>query len=207
MNDKDAARSEQLKKAHVELTATRGIQSSQSKEVASLKSRVAEVEQLKVNLAILENWNAEMSEKLKKALADLKVAHNTQEFQSKEVASLYSKATQNESDAKDTRQLKKDIARYITHLDLAYEEFRVYTCSHKDPERLPDGNKSTREHDASSLAWEMFGAWQHDSVFRDEYCRFRAKLYAHHYWHEKYDPGRGNHAWEIKEACKCLQSI
>lgn len=163
-----------------------------------IKDKFAEVSQLNIDLAKLKSKEVEKSEKLKKALAELAAGRVTQIFQSKEVASLKDRVSQLKGDKKAFWKLRQDMTRYVTHLDLAFGEFRVYTCSHNRLKSLPDGNNSTCEHDADSLAWEMFGDWRHDTVFMDEYSRFRAEIVSHHYLHEQKDWGRGDYWRKIE---------
>ncbi|KAK7181278.1 hypothetical protein PSPO01_12755 [Paraphaeosphaeria sporulosa] len=139
---------------------------------------------------------------LSSALTELRGARDPQRCQSKNIAYLKSKNSHPGGDVQVTWELKRDIAFYFTQLDLAHQNYRIFTCSHNRLANLPDGNKSTRQHDAGFTASDMFRNWQHDKVFIEEYRQHRAYLTKHHSAHQQNDPGRGDHAHQIQETCK-----
>ncbi|KAJ4304584.1 hypothetical protein N0V90_000110 [Kalmusia sp. IMI 367209] len=106
----------------------------------------------------------------------------------------------------DVVRLKTDLAFYVTQLDLADHEARVFTCQHNRLKDVPDGKKSTREKDLGVIAQEMFQGWAHDQQFVDEYQKARQFVINHHRAHERQDVGRGDWAWELKNIFVGLDS-
>jgi hypothetical protein len=94
--------------------------------------------------------------------------------------------------------LKWQIGFYITDLDLAQANFRVFTCRHEHFHDIPDGRKSTREKTAGLIANEFFKNCQNDAGFIKEYSDARLAVLNHHRAHEKADQGRANWASELK---------
>jgi hypothetical protein len=89
---------------------------------------------------------------------------------------------------------KRDIAYYITHLDLAAEDLRVYTCPHDGLRDISNDQSSTREKTAGILANDMYHDWKDDAPFMRAYNSERHHVLKHHRVHER-DKPQGRGAW------------
>jgi hypothetical protein len=106
------------------------------------------------------------------------------------------------AEAKDLRgeiaNLQRDIAYYITHLDLAAEGFRVYTCGDDGLRDIRNDQNDTREKTASMIANELYYDWKDDAKFMKEYNSARQYVLKHHRAHERDKAGRGVWAGVLK---------
>lgn len=94
--------------------------------------------------------------------------------------------------------LKRDIAFYVTHLDLAAEDIRVYTCGHDDLRNILNDQNATREKNAAIVATEFFRDWEDDADFLVKYNAARQCVLDHHRAHERMKQGRGDGSGYIK---------
>jgi hypothetical protein len=111
--------------------------------------------------------------------------------------------TQLRAEAKEYKDsiaaLKRDVAFYIAHLDLAEDGVRVYTCRHHNLQNIVDDQNATREKDAGIIANELFSRWETDAQFMKEYNSMRQHVLDHHRSHEYMKPGRGDASGYIKD--------
>lgn len=99
---------------------------------------------------------------------------------------------------KHSKALKADIAYYITQLDLADANLRVFTCRHESTDNIPDGQNTTREKTAALIATEFFKDWDNDDDFIKEYNAMRQYCLEHHRAHERANQGRGDLSWKLR---------
>jgi hypothetical protein len=144
----------------------------------------------------------------KKAVARHAVEENNVRT-SNEIAS----ATQLTAFSDENTKLKSDItlltdqlttmnwrmACTIMQLDLASANLRVFTCTHKSFEDIPDGPSSTREKRDWLIADEAFTACKGDEGFLKEYFDARDEQVNHHRAHEKIRQGRGSLVRDIRK--------
>ncbi|KAI4651923.1 hypothetical protein J4E93_002119 [Alternaria ventricosa] len=95
--------------------------------------------------------------------------------------------------------LKRDIAYYIAHLDLAYRDARVYTCGHNNLNNIIQDTNETRQWDEASVAEEFFRDWEEDTEFVAEYNSARQHILSHHRAHESMKRGRGDGSGWIRD--------
>ncbi|KAI4960265.1 hypothetical protein J4E86_001887 [Alternaria arbusti] len=96
-------------------------------------------------------------------------------------------------------RLKRDIAYYIAHLDLAYRDARVYTCGHNNLNNIVQDTNETRQWDEASVAEEFFRDWEEDAEFVVEYNSARQHILNHHRAHESMKRGRGDGSGWIRD--------
>jgi hypothetical protein len=97
------------------------------------------------------------------------------------------------------RDLKRDLAFYITDLDLAHAGLRVFTCCHDTFNTIPDGKNSTREKGCGIIANDGFLDFANDPEFMKEYNDARAVVLNHHRAHERINQGRGDWSGHLKD--------
>ncbi|KAF1842962.1 uncharacterized protein K460DRAFT_340560 [Cucurbitaria berberidis CBS 394.84] len=96
--------------------------------------------------------------------------------------------------------LKGNIAYYITHLDLADANFRVFACRHEGGlDAVPDKQNTTRQKTALQIATEFFKEYADDGHFISEYHDVRQYLLEHHRAHERVGQGRGSSSGRLKD--------
>lgn len=96
------------------------------------------------------------------------------------------------------RTWKLNLAKYITELDLADANLRVFTCSHNALSSIPDDKNATREKSASLIATDIFKDWVIDAESMEEYNYERQYFLSHHRAHEAVNQGRGDPSWKLK---------
>ncbi|KAF1919242.1 hypothetical protein BDU57DRAFT_568584 [Ampelomyces quisqualis] len=99
---------------------------------------------------------------------------------------------------KKINMLNYDIGFFITHLDLANADCRIFTCRHDNYKNIPKGQASAHKHDAGTIATEYFNDWKKDPEFIKEYKDARVGLVDHHRQHERAGEGRAEAASSIK---------
>ncbi|USP78314.1 uncharacterized protein yc1106_05588 [Curvularia clavata] len=93
----------------------------------------------------------------------------------------------------------RDVADFVTHLDLAAEEVRVYTCYHNNLKEItPKSDKSTRIKPMGMIANEMYKNWADDERFKEEYQQARKAICNHHGAHEKAGHVNGDYVSHLK---------
>jgi hypothetical protein len=100
--------------------------------------------------------------------------------------------------SKKIRSLKWDIGFYITDLDLAAADMRVFTCRHRKFSDIPDAAHSTREKHAGVVAFDFFNEYQYDNEFLAEYNQARSLTLKHHRAHEAVSQGRADWSSNLK---------
>jgi hypothetical protein len=121
-----------------------------------------------------------------------------------EIDRLKSEVAKLRREAKDKKDqifmLKRDIAFYITHLDLANKGSRVYTCWHDNISNIiNDGQNITCQKNAGLVANDFFSDWAEDKDFLEEYNSARQHVLNHHRAHESMKPGRGDGSGWIRD--------
>jgi hypothetical protein len=99
---------------------------------------------------------------------------------------------------KKIRSLRWDIGFYITDLDLAAADMRVFTCRHRKFSDIPDAAHSTREKNAWVVACDFFNEYQYDNEFLAEYNQARSFTLKHHRAHEAVSQGRADWSSNLK---------
>ncbi|KAJ4360735.1 uncharacterized protein N0V89_001302 [Didymosphaeria variabile] len=164
---------------------------------SQLIDKCAEVDSLKYTLANLNTQKGAQSVGLSTVRTELKDALNANQTQSKAITALEPHVAAR-CDKQKMWELKRDIAFYITHLDLANNRCRVFSCAHVSLFSLPKRNKSTLQRDARVIAGEFFRDWANDKQFMDQYHFQRQYVIDHHRAHERSASGRGAHSGTIK---------
>jgi hypothetical protein len=108
---------------------------------------------------------------------------------------------------KKVNKLNYDIGFFITHLDLAEANFRVFNCRHTNYKKIPTGEASTRKHTAGSIATEYYNDWNKDPAFIREYKDARSGLVGHHRKHEQAGEGWAISAQTIKAELEKVDKI
>ena len=161
-----------------------------------------ETQKLKANLDTVEATKVALQYQVNSMHDENSRLRTTNKTQYQEIASLKQRPAAPQVDP-SLRQLRLDMAYYITEFDLTEAGLRAYTCIH---DSLSDvqGPKTTRVRPTWFIANSMFRDWENDGVFMEEYKLCREYVLEHHNAHQQQSPGRGDEARVIKERCKSV---